>query len=173
MEWHVIVAPYATESQTVYIANRLLKKNVHNRCKFTSQTVLRSTKHSLLFIWVCNSSQMINDALDKGVIFSAIVSDGDNKTHDILAKADIYKDIPGSPSIGRFECIAHVAKRMKSNLFKHQDKVLKLARADKSSKSREMSKEGIYTTQIKKVLDPKFNVPARLVMPGNLDLVRR
>ena len=52
----------------------------------------------------------------------------------------------------RFECIAHVAKRMKSNLFKRQDKVLKLARADKSAKSR----EGIYTTQIKKVLDPKY-----------------
>ena len=100
--------------------------------------------------------KVISDALERGVIFSAIVSDGDNKTHDVLAKADIYKGISGTPSIRRFECIAHVAKRMKSNLFKKQDKVLKLARADKSAESREMSKEGISHSQIKKVLDPKY-----------------
>ena len=103
-----------------------------------------------------NAPKVISDALDRGVIFSAIVSDGDNKTHKILAKADIYKGIHGSPSIRRFECLAHVAKRMKSNLFKRQDKVLKLVQDDKAAKSRERSKEGASRSQIKKILDPKY-----------------
>ena len=55
--------------------------------------------------------KFIADALKSGVVFSAIVSDGDNKTHDTLEKDDVYRNLPGSPSIERFECIAHVCKK--------------------------------------------------------------
>ena len=100
--------------------------------------------------------KVISDALERGVIFSAIVSDGDNKTHDTLEKAAIYQHLPGSPSIERFECIAHVAKRMKGNLFKRQEKVLTVARADKAAKSREIAKKGTSKAAVKKVLDKEF-----------------
>ena len=101
-------------------------------------------------------NKVISDALDRGVVFSAIVTDGDNKTNDTLENADIYRSLPGSPSIQRFECIAHVAKRMKSHLFKRQEKVLKVSRADKAAKSREMSRKGTSKAGIKKVLDEQF-----------------
>ena len=87
--------------------------------------------------------KVIGDSLALGVIFSAIVSDGDNKTHDVPAKAGIYNDIRDAPTIDCFECIVHVAKQMKTNLHKRQDKVLKTTRADKAAMSRALSKKGL------------------------------
>ena len=43
--------------------------------------------------------KVIRDALARGVIFSAIVSDGDNNTHDVLTKAGPYNDLPDTPTI--------------------------------------------------------------------------
>ena len=100
--------------------------------------------------------KVIGDALELGVIFSAIMSDGDNKTHDVLAKAGLYDDIIDAPTIDRFECIAHVAKRMKTNLHKRQDKVLKTARADKAALVRTYSKKGLSKKEISKKVDPLF-----------------
>ena len=94
--------------------------------------------------------KVIGDALARGVILSAIVSDGDNKTHDVLAKSGIYNDIRDAPTINRFECIAHVAKRMKTNLHKRMNKVLKTSLADKAAMSRGLSKKGL------KKVDPLF-----------------
>ena len=99
---------------------------------------------------------MIGDALERGVIFSAIVSDGDNKTPDVLAKAGLYTDIRDAPTIDRFECIAHVAKRMKTNLQKRPDEVLNTARADKSAMSRDLTKMGLGKKEVSKKLDPLF-----------------
>ena len=100
--------------------------------------------------------KVIADALSRGIIFSAIVSDGDNKTHDVLAKAGIYNEIRDAPTIDRFECIAHVAKRLKSNLHKRQEKVLKTARADKAAMSRTLSKKGFGKKEVSKKVDPLF-----------------
>ena len=99
---------------------------------------------------------VIRDALERGVIFSAIVSDGDSKTHDVFAKAGVYKDVCDGPTIDRFECIAHVAKRLKTNLFKRQEKVLKTARADKAAMSRALSKKGLGKKEVRKKVDPLF-----------------
>ena len=100
--------------------------------------------------------RVIGDALKRGVVFSAIVSDGDNKTHDVLAKAGVYKDLGDAPTIERFECIAHVAKRLKSNLHKRQDKVLKTARADKVAMSRSLTKKGLGKKEVSKRVAPLF-----------------
>ena len=70
---------------------------------------------------VSDTTKFIGNAMERGVIFTARVSDGDNKTHDVLAKAGIFKDIPDAPTIEQYECIAHMAKRMKTNLHKRQD----------------------------------------------------
>ena len=66
---------------------------------------------------------VVRSALSRGIIFSGIVTDGDNKTHDVLRQKDIYRDV-GS-AIERLECLAHVAKRIKTNLCKAQEKTLK------------------------------------------------
>ena len=100
--------------------------------------------------------QVILDAQERGVLFSAIVSDGDNKTHDVLARAAIYEKIPQAPTIQRFECIAHVAKCLKTNLHKRQDKVLKTARADKAALSRSYSKKGLSKKEVSKRVDPLY-----------------
>ena len=62
-----------------------------------------------------------------------------------------------SPHIQRFECLAHLTKRLKTNLFKRQEKVLKLTRADKAAKSRELSRKGHSKQHIRKELDPQFH----------------
>ena len=100
--------------------------------------------------------KVISDALVRGIVFSGIVSDGDNKTHDVLLKSDIYNHLDEHRTIDRFECIAHVAKRMKSNLNKRQEKVLKLSRSSKASKSRDLKKQGLSKRAIGKELDPEF-----------------
>ena len=131
-----------------YLSNSIKKE----QCEIQKEDSKLSSVHLKSAI----GPKVIAGALERGVIFSAIVSDGDNKTHDALGKDDIYHNIPGSPSIDRFECIAHVAKRMKSNLFKRQEKVLKLSRADKASKSREMAKKDISKAVIKKLFDKEY-----------------
>ena len=95
-------------------------------------------------------------ALKRGVVFAAIVYDGDNKTHDVLAKAEVYRDLQDAPTIERFECIAQVAKRLKSNLHKRQDKMLKTARADKAAMSRALANKGLAKKDVSKKLDPLF-----------------
>ena len=100
--------------------------------------------------------KVVSDVLEKGVLFSAIVTDGDNKTHNVLEKANLYSHLPGSKIIERYECIAHVVKRLKSNLFKRQEKVLKDTRSAKAAESRKMTKQGKSQSEIKKALDPEF-----------------
>ena len=100
--------------------------------------------------------KVITEALERGVRFTAIVSDGDNKTHDILMKSGIYNHLEGSPTIERYECLAHVAKRMKTNLHKKQEKILKLVRSDKEFLLRDLAKKGASKKDITKKLAPQF-----------------
>ena len=73
---------------------------------------------------------VVSQALDRGIVFSGLVTDGDNKTHEVLRKANLYDHL-GISSIGHLECLSHVAKRMKTNLCKRQDKVMKSIRSKK------------------------------------------
>ena len=73
---------------------------------------------------------VVSQALERGIVFSGIVTDGDNKTHEVLRKANLYNHL-GISSIGHLECLSHVAKRLKTNLCKRQDKVMKSVRSKK------------------------------------------
>ena len=74
---------------------------------------------------------VVGDALDRGIIFSGLVTDGDNKTHEVLRKAKLYQHL-GIDSIEHLECLSHVAKRLKANLCKRQDKLMKEIRSRKA-----------------------------------------
>ena len=62
---------------------------------------------------------------------SGLVTDGDNKTHEALSKANLYQHL-GIESIDHLECLSHVAKRMKTNLCKRQDKVMNSVRSKRA-----------------------------------------
>ena len=69
-----------------------------------------------------------------------MVTDGDNKTSEILNKQDLYSHL-GNEKIERLECLSHVAKRMKINLVKRQEKVLKTAKFEKAGAKQFYEKE--------------------------------
>ena len=67
-------------------------------------------------------------ALDRGIVIPGLVTDGDNKTHEVLRKANLYSDL-GTSSIDHLKCLSHVAKRMITNLCKREDKQMKSVRS--------------------------------------------
>ena len=99
---------------------------------------------------------VVRQAYDRGVIFTGVVSDGDNKTDAALKDADIYKTLGFDLEIGRLECLSHVLKRMKTNLCKKQEVVLKDARASKKVHTKELMKEGKTKKQASKMLAPEY-----------------
>ena len=104
---------------------------------------------------------VVRQAYDRGVIFTGVVSDGDNKTDAALKDAEIYKTLGFDLEIGGLECISNVLKRMNTNLCKKQEVVLKEARASKKVHTKELMKEGNTKKQAYKMLAPekgwKFN----------------
>ena len=59
---------------------------------------------------------VVRQAYDRGIIFSGLVCDGDNKTIEALKDARVYQQLGEDLDISRLECLSHVAKRMKINL---------------------------------------------------------
>ena len=100
--------------------------------------------------------QVVQQALERGIIFSGLVCDGDTKTHDALSQADLYRDVDGAGDIQRFECVAHVCKRLKANLIKKHEKEMKLTRADKAADMRRLAKKGISQKEIAKLVGPEY-----------------
>ena len=78
--------------------------------------------------------------MGRGIVFSGLICDGDNKTHDCLNKSEIYAQVANSSEIARLECLSCV-KRLKMNLHNRQEKLLKETRLDKRSEIRVKSKE--------------------------------
>ena len=74
---------------------------------------------------------ILEQALTRRVIFDGLVCDGDNKTFSKISEQKPYKDIFPGHVVKRYECLAHVGKRMKVHLLEEQDKVLKARRSDK------------------------------------------
>ena len=95
-------------------------------------------------------------AYDRGIIFTGVVSDGDNKTDAALKDADIYKTFGLDLQIGRLECLSHVLKRMKTNLCKKQEVVLKDARASKTVHTKALMKTGKSKKEAAKILGPEY-----------------
>ena len=59
------------------------------------------------------------------------MTDGDNKTFELLKKANLYEDLNVEMMV-HMECLSHVAQRMKTNLDKSQEKILKDSRTSKA-----------------------------------------
>ena len=99
---------------------------------------------------------VVSQALDRGIVFSGLVTDGDNKTHEDLRKANLYSDL-GTSSIDHLECLSHVAKRMKTNLCKRQDKVMKSVRSKKAG-AKEFYASELHLSQgdVRKRIDTAF-----------------
>ena len=99
---------------------------------------------------------VVRQAYDRGIIFSGVVSDGDNKTDAALKDAGIYKKLGFDLEIGRLECLSHVLKRMKSNLCKKQEGVLKDARTSKKVHTKELMKKGKSKKDASKLLSQEY-----------------
>ena len=100
--------------------------------------------------------QIVQQALDRGIIFSGLVCDGDKKTHDALIQANLYRDIEGAVEIRRIECLAHVCKRLKANLLKKHEGEMKLIKADKAADVRKLAKKGTSAKDISKIVGPEY-----------------
>ena len=98
---------------------------------------------------------VVRSALNIGVVFSGIVTDGDNKTHESLRKEKVYEHL-GIHEIERMECLAHVAKRMKINLCNAQEKLLKSKRTEKEFQKRMLTTAKKSKEEIAKQLNPIF-----------------
>ena len=78
--------------------------------------------------------KILAQALNRRIIFDGLVCDGDNKTFSKISDLKPYEDVVPGHVVKRFECLAHVGKRMKGHLMDEQDKLLKAKRADKKRK---------------------------------------
>ena len=63
------------------------------------------------------------------------------QTHEVLRKGKLYQHL-GIDSIEHLECLSHVAKRMKTNLCKRQNKLMKNIR------SRKAGARELYTSEL-------------------------
>ena len=93
----------------------------------------------------------------RGIIFSGLVYDGDNKTIEALKEAQVYQQLGQNFEISRLECLSHVAKRMKINFCHRQEAVLKEARNDKKAEVRYLMKEKQMNKQeVNKTIGKKY-----------------
>ena len=99
---------------------------------------------------------VVQQAYDRGIIFSWVVSDGDTKTDAALKDAEIYKKLGFVLEIGSPECLSHVLKRMKSNLCKKQEVVLKDAITSKKVHIKELIKKGKSKKDASKLLSQEY-----------------
>ena len=96
--------------------------------------------------------QVVQQALERGIIFSGLVCDGDTKTHVALNHADIYRDIDNSVEIQRIECLAHVCRRLKAYLLKKHEREMNLVKAGKDADIRRMARQGASSNEITKLV---------------------
>ena len=99
---------------------------------------------------------VVKQTLDREIIFSGLRCDGDTKTHEALKQADLYGDFAGVGDIQPFECLAHVCKRLKANLIKKHEREMEQMRGDKAADVRKLTKRGISSKEIEKVVGPKY-----------------
>ena len=65
---------------------------------------------------------ILQQALKRRIILDGLVCDGDNKTFSKICEVIPYEDIFPGHIVKRYECLAHVGKRMKGYLMEEQDK---------------------------------------------------
>ena len=89
------------------------------------------------FASVCLESELsiviLEQALGRGIVFDGLVCDGDIKTFAKVTEDNPYANKAQLHRVARYECLAHVGKRMKGHLIDHQKDQLKQARIEKQS----------------------------------------
>ena len=117
------------------LRNGDITEQEHHDWKETHDAVCPATFSTLASVHIESAvaPAIVRQALERGVVFTGLVCDGDNKTDETLRKANIYEHLAceNVSEIGRMECLSHVVKRMKTNLSKRQQAVLKDARLEK------------------------------------------
>ena len=109
---------------------------------------------------------VVTKAYHRGIIFSGIVSDGDNKTNAALKDAKIYTSFGLDLEIDRLECLSHVLKRMETNLCKRQESVQKDARTSKKVHTKELMKSGKGKKEVTKTLVAEYVRSLKKVSKG-------
>ena len=99
---------------------------------------------------------ILDQALERGIIFYGLVCDGDAKTFAKVTEHNPYANTVPLHTIQRFECLAHVGKCMKDHLIEHQKDKLKQARASKKFELKYLEKEGMDSQKAKRHVDIQF-----------------
>ena len=102
------------------------------------------------------STVLLEQALTRGICFDGLVCDGDNKTFAKVTDKNPYADLAPLHKIQRYECLAHVGKRMKGHLIDHQKDLLKQARSDKKTERSKLITLGGDERSVKRQLDTQF-----------------
>ena len=100
---------------------------------------------------------ILSQCLQRGVLITGLVCDGDNKTFSKVSECNLYREVGWSGEIERFECLAHVLKRMKSHLVDEQAKVLRANRAQKRFEKQLRLGQGQGSKEADKELKVKYH----------------
>ena len=141
------------------LRNKLISEKEYRDLKENHDVICQATYSDLASIQLESAVApvIVRQAYERGIIFSGLVCDGDNKTDEALKKADVYAKLGLNLHIDRFECLSHVVKRMKTNLCLRQKAVLKEARTDKKAEIRYLSKETKRSEkEVKKSVEGKY-----------------
>ena len=99
---------------------------------------------------------ILEQALGRGIALDGLVCDGSNKTFAKVTEHNPYADKALLHRIQRYECLAHVGKRMKVHLIEHQKDQLKQARLEKQSERTKLITLGRSAKSVDKELGTKF-----------------
>ena len=109
---------------------------------------------------VCLESELapivLSQCLKRGVLFTGLVCDGDNKTFSKVNECQTYHEVGWDHEMDRFECLSHVLKRMKSHLVVEQAKVLRANRAEKKFEKNMLIRQGEKLSKVTKQLNTKY-----------------
>ena len=109
---------------------------------------------------VCLESELapkiLSQALHRGILFTGIVSDGDSKAYTKIIQADLYRDHNWNANVERYECLAHVLKRMKTHLIEEQKKVLRHNRFSKKIQKEILLQQGQKKKTLTETSKPNF-----------------
>ena len=100
---------------------------------------------------------ILSQCLNRGVLFTGLVCDGDNKTFSMVDECNPYRELGWDGEIDRFECLSHVLKRTKSHLVAEQAKVLRANRAEKNFEKKSMLEKSVRSSDAEKQLGDKYH----------------
>ena len=137
--------------------NEMSEEEHHNwYLKHQSSCPAKYSEYASIHLESLLAPLVVRQAHDRGIIFTGVVSDGDNKTDAALKEAKIYTTLGFDLEIGRLECLSHVLKRMKTNLCKKQEAVLKESRTIYKVRTKDLTKAGMSKKDALRKLAPDY-----------------